>query len=487
MSLARRSLESSSYTIFSSGLQTVIMFLRSIILARLLDPSTFGVYTFAFSFVLLTSPLPTFGMHTALIHHSDKSEGELPLRVHFSLSLLFNSLWAVIVCFCGYLVLPRENFWVIPVLAGSRALINLSLTASASLTKQVLFRRIAVLEFLGTLFASIAAVVIAIKSPTIVSLVATDVIVALNLYFGLYVIHPVWKIRLGWSNPIARYLLSFGKHGLASTMLSLAIDNVDDLWVGSYLGSNPLGYYSRAYNFATYPRRVLANPLNNVSVGTYAELMGDDSRLSQAFFRVNAFLIRAGFAAAGLLALVALELILILLGEKWLPMLPIFRLMLIFTMIDPIKITISNLFTATGHPETVTKVRLLQLLIMIPSLYLLGNFAGTSGIAIAINSVVIIGTVIMLWLARRFVRFSVRKLFLIPTIGLIIGLGCGVVVGILLPTGTSLWVSLMAKSIAYLGTYFGILLLFEKDNLKTMIEMAKLITRERQIPERSSE
>lgn len=487
MSIARRSIESSSYTILSSGVQTGILFLRSILLARLLDPAVFGIYSFAFSFVLLTSPLPTFGMHTALIHHSEKSEGELPLRVHFSLSLLFNILWIMAVCVVGYILLPTENYWLIPILACSRGLINLSLTASASLTRQVLFRRIAALELIGILLASITAIVVAYQYQSVISLVLTDVIMAVVIFSGLYLVRPVWKIRLGWSKTIASYLIGFGKHGLASTLFSIGIDNVDDLWIGVYLGNISLGYYSRAHNFATFPRRIFSNPLNNVAAGTYAELKHDLPRLSQAFFRVNAFLVRIGFAAAGLLALIAPEFILILLGEKWLPMLQIFRWMLIYTMIDPIKVTIANLFTAIGFPEIVVKVRFIQLIVLIPLLYILGSIAGSSGIAISINLVLLVGIVIMLWQAQRFVHYSIKKLFFIPTIAMVFALAGGVLLLSILPQNINMWISLIAKSLLFGGIYISILLLLEKENLTTLLDMAKKWFYERTILERGSE
>ena len=143
-----------------------------------------------------------------------------------------------------------------------------------------------------------------------------------------------------------RYYIAFGGRTVAASILEWLLGRADDLWLQLYSTPQALGYYARGYTFATYPRRIVAAPINSVIGGTYAELKEDRLRLSQAFFRTNALLVRSGFLVAGLLALTAPEFIRIVLGTKWMPMLDVFRLMLVFTLIDPIQAATSSLFVA---------------------------------------------------------------------------------------------------------------------------------------------
>ena len=53
----------------------------------------------------------------------------------------------------------------------------------------------------------------------------------------------------------------------------------------------------------------------------------------------------------------------LLLGEKWLPMLDTFRLMLVFSMLDPIKITVASVLVAVGKPNLVGQARAIQLVV----------------------------------------------------------------------------------------------------------------------------
>ncbi len=425
MSLAQRSVRSAGYTIASSGLQAVVQFVRAIILARLLSPEHFGVYAYAASFVMSTYTLPNFGMGAALIHRARQSEGEPARRVHFTLLTLFNLLWgAALALTCTWFIQP-ENRWVLWVVLGSRMVNNLTITGRVTLTRKVAFRRVALVESAATLIGSGAAVFLAWRGVGLWSLVISDVTSAATGILGFYVIRPVWQPRFGWSREIAAYLLDFGRRSIGAILLLRVLDRVDDLWTGAFLGKTSLGFYSRAYTFATYPRKLLASPVNQVATGTYAALKGQPKRLSQAFFRVNAFLIRSGFFIAGLLFLLVPEFIHFVIGDKWLPMMTAFRLMLVYTLLDPIKVTIGNVFIAVGKPEVVTRARFWQLLVMLGGLFTLGNLWGIEGVALAADLMLVFGIWVLLRQARPYVQFSVRALFGAP----LLALGAGITLG----------------------------------------------------------
>jgi O-antigen/teichoic acid export membrane protein len=219
-----------------------------------------------------------------------------------------------------------------------------------------------------------------------------------------------------------RYYLHFGSRNLLAEALLATLNRVDDLWTGTFLGNTALGFYSRAYAFATYQRRILASSVNAVSGGTYAELADKRRQLSQAFFRTNAFLVRSGFLLGGLLALVAPEFIRLLLGPKWLPMLTAFRLMLVFTLLDPIKVTVANLFVAVGRPEKIVRARAVQLGVMVAGLFALGPSLGIAGVALAVDAMLVVGIAILLWHSREYVDFSAWTLFAAPVAALALGM-----------------------------------------------------------------
>jgi O-antigen/teichoic acid export membrane protein len=475
MGIAKRTIHSTAYNITSSLVQTAIQFGRSIVLARLLGPEAFGIYAFAGSWVVATRSLSRFGLGGALLHRARESEGELALRVHFTLSLGFSIAWAVALAGLGpWLVpdtMPRETLWALWILIGADFVDQLTQTARTVLVRRIVFRRIALMNISTTVLSTAVAILLAWQGFGVWSLVMTDIVGAAVLITGYYIYRPVWRPRFGWSKAIAGYFLRFGRRTFLAGLLLQALDRVDDLWTGIYLGETPLGFYSRAYRFATYPRTILASPLNAVAAGTYAELKDHPRRLSQAFFRINAFLVRSGFLLAGLLALVAPEFIRLVLGIKWLPMLTAFRLMLVFTLLDPIKATIANLFVAVGYPEKTVRARLVQLAVLVVGLWVLGPLFGIEGVAVAVDIMLVVGIGLLLWQAREHVQFSLVRMFTAPTMALILGMIAGraaiLIPGIL----GSPWRTGSVKAIVFLVSYAGVLLLLERDQMPMLLSV----------------
>ena len=484
MSIAQRSVRSSMYTLVASGITTIVQFVRSILLARLIAPEIFGIYSFAASFVLITSAIPNLGMSSALLHRSPESDGEEPLRVHFTILLIFNIAWATVIALIGALSFPPENRWVLWVFLATQFADNLVTTSRTLLVRRVIFNRIAIIDTLSILLSTISALLFAWRGFGIQGLISTDVIASIVAIFGYLIIHPPWKVRLGWSPRIARYLLNFGYRTFLGSLVGQALDYIDNLWTGRFLGQIPLGYYSRAYTFSSYPRKVLAGPINSVAIGTYAELKDNPKQLAQAFFRANALLIRTGFIMAGLLALIAPEFIYLVIGKQWLPMLDAFRLMLLFTLLDPIRLTLGSLFIAVGKPEKIFWVRLVQLGVLIAGLFIFGNIWGIAGIAIAINLMILVGIVLLIWQVRAFVQFSLPRLFGPPTLALIIGMSLARLAIEIPGVLGSYWVSGIVKAIVFSIIYLAIVFLMERKELPMMINYIKLILPSNFVPTR---
>jgi O-antigen/teichoic acid export membrane protein len=247
------------------------------------------------------------------------------------------------------------------------------------------------------------------------------------------------------------------------------LDRVDDLWVGTYLDNIAMGLYSRAYTFATYPRKLVAGPVQSVSIGTYAELKEDHTRLSQAFYRTNALLVRVSFLFGGILSLVAPELIHLLLGEKWLPMLDVFRLMLIYTLFDPIKLTVANIFVAVGKPEKVALVRALQFVIMVVGLYTLGPRFGIAGVAIAVDLMLVVGIVVLFWQVRAYVDYSLRMLLQVPLVALLLGLALSYTMMEIPAMQVLNWYTGLAKGGVFIVVYVSTLLFLEFGNVRKIV------------------
>ncbi|MBN1483080.1 MAG: oligosaccharide flippase family protein [Chloroflexia bacterium] len=473
-SLSQRTISSASWNIASSAVQVLVGVARTWLLARWLPVYVFGIYAFGISVVNLSGVVPNFGMGGAFLHRDPETEHEEETaRAHFTLKLIFTLAWAALLAIFALLFTEGETRTALLLLTLTGSGNHLTQTPRLILMRRVVHRRLALIQLVDVLLCAAVALGLARGGATLWALLATDIVTMVLNIVMLYFWRPVWRPRLEWVPQRIRYFLRFGSRNVLAVVLMNALDRVDDLWTGIFLGKgDPLGFYSRAYTFATYPSKILATPINTVAGGTYAELKGSRQRLSRAFFRTNAFLVRSGFYLAGLLALIAPEFIRLGLGEKWTPMVNTFRLMLLFTLFDPIKATVANLFIAAGEPEKVVKVRSIQLLILLVGLFSLGFWLGIEGVALAVDLMLVVGIIMLLALARAHVDFSPRRMFAFPALALVLALALAYGTSILPAVAGSDWRTGIVKTVVFSLVYGGMLLALERRQIIEMGTMA---------------
>jgi lipopolysaccharide exporter len=475
--LARRSVHSVKWNVISNVLQIIISFIQTVLLARLLPIETFGVYSGAIAVTTVLGGISNFGLGGAFLYRCQETEDlEQTAAVHFTLQIVINLIWTVLMIAGGFLFI-RSNadgyLQAFMVLTLCKTAANFANTPRFILSRSVKFKRIAVINITTVFLTLIVSLILAKLNQPLWALMATNIVGFLTDYALLYLWKPVWKPRLLWIGSTVKYFLDFGSKQVVSRFLSDALDKTDDIWTKTFLGSIPMGFYSKAYSFALYPAKIISDPVSTVSTSTYAEIAGVREKLSDAFHRTNAFLIRSGFFLVGILIVIAPEFIRIFIGERWMPMMPTFRLMLPFTLFDPMKQTMDNLFVAVGRPEINMKIRIVQLSVMVAGLFIFGNLWGISGVALAVDIMMVVGIVMILHRATAFVDFSLKKFFIFPSIGLILGSIAAFIFENRFIGQFSDIVSGLIKIILFTVLYFGILLLFDWKEIVLVIKMAE--------------
>jgi O-antigen/teichoic acid export membrane protein len=462
MSLARRSITSITWVTAANLAKLPVNLALTIILARLLPVEYFGIFAAMMAVVALSGAFFEFGLSGAYFHRSPETQDEdLATAILFTLRFVFNALWASLLL-AGAILFTRDlQRTVLTVLTVSVFFSNLTAAPRVLLMRRVQHQRLAALDLTSFLTAGILSVMVAYFTASIWALLVGPLVSLFWSVVLLYLWKPVWKPRFAWELPVVRYFLRFGAKTVFANLLGVALDRVDDLWVSLYLGNLSLGYYSKAYRLAVQPRALLAEPVNTVAAATYAELKFDRLRLSQAFFRINALLVRTGFLLAGWLALIAPHFIRIFLGERWMPMLQAFQLMLVFTLLDPIKLTVASVLVAVGKPESISLIRSLQLLVMVFGLFVIGSRYDIAGVALAVDIMLVVGMLFFFSSVRRYVDFSLASLFLAPLAALLIA-------GILALAGAAFldpvaqdWLLLFVKSVVFIPAFVILLVAFE--------------------------
>ena len=470
-SLARRSVTSVTWNIIARTVKIPAGLVLSVILARLIPVEYFGIVAGLEAFIVLLAAVLDFGLVGAYFHRSPETmDEERATAVLFTLRIVFSAVWLAILIPVGLVVLTDVRRMVFLVWTVTLALMRIVDVPRFLLMRRVQHKLLAFFDVTAALLVLVISATIAYATHSIWALLVYPVVSVAWSFVLLFLIRPVWRPRWLWDRAAIRYYLNFGLRGMPGQVLGVALDHVDDLWTYVFLGDLAAGFYTRSYRFAVYPGIVLAEPVSMVTSATYAELKDDRARRSQTFFRVNALLIRSGFLLGGWFSVVAPELISIFLGEKWLPWVSAFRLMLVLSVLNPIKVTVSSVLVSQGKPEQVSLVRLIQLGVMLVGLFGLGFRLNIEGVALAVDLMLVVGMGLVFRLVRPYVDVSYTRLFLLPGIGLLLGLGLSALAPLIWNLSASDWLAVVVKSLFFALGYGGIILLFEGRLILSLVQ-----------------
>ncbi|NOZ28446.1 MAG: oligosaccharide flippase family protein [Chloroflexi bacterium] len=468
LSIAARAVRGSFYSVGASAITLTLGLTRAVLLARLLLPEHFGVVTLALFYVQLADRLRALGLGRAMIHRREVDDRVVSTYFTLQMALLLGSLMTLAalapVLARAYPGMP-SLVYILWALVGVSLIKGLNAYQETFLSRDLDFRRLALADVVSSVTMTIAAPLAAWYGWGAWSLILEQAGGQIARSAVCWILPVAPTPRLGWDGEALRWFWRFGIRVWWGTNLSYLLDRFDDFWIGTALGKTPLGYYSRAYEFARYPRRIIANPLASVFFPTFARLQSDRLRLSQAFFRVTSLMIRAGFGFGLMFILAAPELIRLLIGERWLPMLTTFQLMLVYTLADPLTVVAGNLLVAAGHPGRVTRARAVQLAVFVPAVVVLGRWWGIEGVALAADLMVLVGLVLLFAQTRHLVDYSWRAMWLWPTVAVAL-IAPATLMGVDVGRDWSLWGRLAFKCVSVSVLYGGLLWLTEREQLR---------------------
>ncbi len=401
----------------SNALDLALLLIRTVVLMRLLPIELFGAFATATAIVLLTEVLPNLGLGAALVNRVDETHDEdAAAAVHFTLRLITRSIWAATLIVFGLALTSGPLQTALIVLAIANWARGLTGTALSLCVRRVQHERVAVNRAIINLLSSIAAIILAVRLESIWALLAPSVVGAVISLIAYHLWRPVWRPWLSFDRTRISYFLGYGTTVMGGHLLRQLLENADDLWVRLSFGDVGAGIYSRAYHLAGLPSRVVAQPVNQVALGSFAEAAGDRAALSADVNRTVRLLASGGFLTAGGLAVTAPDLVQLVLGEKWLPMVDVFRWMLVFSMLDPMRVALGHLLTGTGRARELLRVSGLQVLVLIALMVPLGRVWGPSGVASAVTASAAAGTAALFRAAHRHVELDLRQTLLRPTL-----------------------------------------------------------------------
>jgi len=380
--LSTRILRGSAWTVARQAVQQGCSLLSLIVVARLVPPAEVGLFSMAFLVLTVTRALTETGLDAALIARAELDEDVL--SVSFWVAALRGLAVATVMAlgaplFAGFFGEPR----VADLLRGLALAVFIDGLLNTRVTlfqRELDLHKHFVLHASGQVLGLCVTLVSAYVRRDVWAVVHGQIAMALSRVVASYVIAPGRpRLRFRWATLCE--LFSYGRWMSASSVLLWLLSNGDNVFVGKLSGAAELAYYGWGYQLASLPSVLLTQILSNVMFPALSSVRADRVRLSQ--------LLRATMQVTWLCALPSALLIVALaepfaravLGERWLPIVPIARVLAASGVLRSLGASASALFLAVNRPDLRAKLNFSQLCLFASSVYPLYASFGVLGVA----------------------------------------------------------------------------------------------------------
>jgi hypothetical protein len=129
--------------------------------------------------------------------------------------------------------------------------------------------------------------------------------------------------------------------------------------------------------------------------------------------------------------------------------------------------------STSGAPQKVVGARAVQLAVLVAGLVVLGSQLGISGVALAVDAMLVVGMAILFWQARVYVDYSLRRLFLVPGLAMASGIGLALAAVTMPSLQVSDWITGTVKAAVFSLIYLGIVLLMERREIPRYLSLLR--------------
>jgi len=340
-------------------------FISTIVLARFLTPSDFGLVAFATTILTVLSSVTDLSLSSALVQHRS------PTVDHFNtvwtLGFLRSLIIAVLFCAAsgpvGHFTHEPRIVPVMLVLAISIVLTGITNPRAIMMTRDLIFWQQFLLTVAQRLSTFVVALTIAIVFRSYWAIVWGAVVgQAVNVLIS-YTILP-YLPRPGVKH--TREMMHFSIWLTVGQMINTLNWNFDQLIIGGIIGRAQLGYYTVGNNLATMPTRETTRPITATLFPAYSKLKDDKERLATAYQKSQGLVTAITLPAGVGMALIADPLVRLFMGEKWHPVVLIIQVLASVFALQTLGTLSQPLAMATGATRLLFVRDLQSFLMRIP-------------------------------------------------------------------------------------------------------------------------
>lgn len=338
-----------------------VSFIVSIVLARILEPSVYGVIALVTVFTTILNVFIDSGLGSALIQKKDADD------LDFSTVFYFNIAVCTFLYIIMYIVAPFiAAFYKMPELTSVVRVLSLTLVISgvrniqgAYVSKHMLFKRFFFSTLIGTIGAAVIGIIMAMKGYGVWALVIQGLFNSTLDTIVLW-ITVKWRPKKMFSFTRLKGLFSFGWKLLLSALLDTGYNNIRALIIGKIYTPTDLAYYNKG---KTFPNLIIMNINSSIDSVLLPAMSQEQDKIdnvrsmTRRAIKTSTYIIMPIMMG---LAVCAEPLVKILLTDKWLPSVFFMRVFCFSYAFWPLHTANLNAIKALGRSDIFLKLEIIK-------------------------------------------------------------------------------------------------------------------------------
>ena len=395
--LTGRTLRGGLVTIVSQALRFLISLAATVVLARLLTPRDYGLIGMIGAVISFFSIFKDLGLDSAIIQREHITGDQISTLfwINAGMGLVLALVAVGIAPAVAWFYDEPSLTWVAAVSALPFLIGGTIVQHEALLRRQMRFARLAAVEIISLLVASTVSIFLAWHQASYWALVFGQLAAAVTRTVGFWVSLD-WRPRLRVRFSGMRSLLAFGGNLTGFAFVNYFARNLDNLLIGRYWGPYQLGLYSRAYQLLMLPMEQINGPITAVAVPALSRLADSPDRYRQAYLRILEKVAMVTMPLMALLVMTSDWTVEVILGPQWRAVSPIFALLGIVGIVQPIASTAGWLFITQGRAGDMFRWALLGGTLTIASI-IVGLPWGALGVAASYSLTGLFVVIPLLW------------------------------------------------------------------------------------------
>jgi teichuronic acid exporter len=404
---------------------TLFSLITSVILARLLTPSDYGLVGISMAVNGIAGIFLNLGFVSAIIQAKELDNKSLStvFFLNMGIALLIYGSVFFSAPFVGLFYKLPELDLILKITAISFVINALNIIPSALMTREMKFKEMAIVSLLSSLISGSIGIYLAMHHYGVWSIIYQQLLSGIIVLLGFY-LFTRWLPILYFKILTIKKMLKFGMYMFFSGLLDGVYNRIDIFLIAKVFSPASLGLYTRAQGLDGMIRNLSSGSLLNVLFPTFAKISDNREQLKQMYYQYFQLISFLFCLLAGIFYISAEQLFLILFGAQWHVSAVYFKILVLAGFAYPLSSLSLSIIEARGNSKNFFKVEILKKILFLPT-YFIAYFLGIIPFLIAYTIAMYIATFINVGFLKYELEISVIQTikflstYFIPALSLI--------------------------------------------------------------------